>query len=246
MTGNHEPIIEPAVWEQVQHEIARRAQEQSGTASSFTARLKCGTCGGWYGSTTWHADTKYESRIWRCNHKYDNPAIRCDTPHVTSSQIEQAFTQALATLLVLPSPDVLDETINHDCGISREQRDLAAIRATLQSLVAQMETMIAANANVTLDQDHYNAEFTRLQTQYDRDATRIDALQVAIDTKENLACNITDVWEYRRAPIRTWPIVKTSGVASSNTPLSTQTGLSPSRHHLHRLTLRTHTCYTQR
>ncbi|MBS4946375.1 MAG: recombinase family protein [Rothia mucilaginosa] len=79
VTGNHEPIIAPAVWDQVQHELARRSGRSRSFSHPFASKIECGCCGGWYGPKTWHAGSRYERRIWRCNRKYDparRPAMR--------------------------------------------------------------------------------------------------------------------------------------------------------------------------
>nr|WP_156874588.1 hypothetical protein [Vaginimicrobium propionicum] len=39
MTGNHEPIIDPAVWEQVQAELARRAGKGKANAHPFAGKI---------------------------------------------------------------------------------------------------------------------------------------------------------------------------------------------------------------
>ena len=71
VTGNHEAIIAPAVWDQVQREIELRSTRPRSFAHPFASRIQCGCCGGWYGSKTWHAGSKYEKRVWRCNRRYD-------------------------------------------------------------------------------------------------------------------------------------------------------------------------------
>ena len=50
--GNHEAIISPAVFDQVQ--ILMQSREQGKNLNScvniFSSKIKCGDCGGWYGS----------------------------------------------------------------------------------------------------------------------------------------------------------------------------------------------------
>ncbi|WP_428861002.1 hypothetical protein AB4920_01705 [Bifidobacterium dentium] len=53
VTGNHEPIIDPAVWDQVQYELATRHATNTAKIGLFAGRLKCGECGAWYGRKTW-------------------------------------------------------------------------------------------------------------------------------------------------------------------------------------------------
>lgn len=65
---------------------------------TFSGKIKCGECGSWYGSKTWHSGSKYEKRVWRCNHKYRVETV-CSTPHLRDKQIEEAFIAAVHQLL---------------------------------------------------------------------------------------------------------------------------------------------------
>ena len=59
--GNHEAIIDPATFDYVQAEMARRMKDKhrySGV-SMFSSKIKCGECGCWYGSKVWHSTDKY-------------------------------------------------------------------------------------------------------------------------------------------------------------------------------------------
>ena len=61
IANNHEPIIPPEEFEQVQAELARR--KKAGRAFSansvFSSRIVCGDCGGFYGSKVWHSTDPY-------------------------------------------------------------------------------------------------------------------------------------------------------------------------------------------
>lgn len=68
--GNHEAIISPDVFEQVQRELEHR-KANDGRHSSvhlFSGKIRCGQCGEWYGSKTWHSTSKYRRVVWQCNH----------------------------------------------------------------------------------------------------------------------------------------------------------------------------------
>ena len=65
VTGNHEPIIAPRIWDQVQYELAtRHGNISSAKVGLFSTRLKCARCGAWYGRKTWAANTKYKYTVW--------------------------------------------------------------------------------------------------------------------------------------------------------------------------------------
>ena len=49
-------IIEPEVFDRVQDIIASRGADRSFSGSTiFSTTVKCGECGGWYGSKVWHS-----------------------------------------------------------------------------------------------------------------------------------------------------------------------------------------------
>ena len=72
VSGDHEAIIEPDVFDMVQRELAKRkpgANRHSGV-KVFSSTVYCGECGGMYGSKVWHSNSQYRRVIWRCNQKY--------------------------------------------------------------------------------------------------------------------------------------------------------------------------------
>lgn len=96
VTGNHEAIINPAVWDFVQAELAaiKKGRRSASRQRTFSGKIRCGQCGSWYGSKTWHAGSKYEKRVWRCNHKYGGGSV-CTTPHLSDQQLQEAFVEAV-------------------------------------------------------------------------------------------------------------------------------------------------------
>ena len=106
---HHEAIIPPAQFDFVQAELARR--EQNGRYSGvsiFSNKIKCGCCGGWYGSKVWHSTDKYRKVIYRCNRKYGKDTPPCHTPHMTKEEIKQMFLKALNALV-----EAKEETIEN-------------------------------------------------------------------------------------------------------------------------------------
>ena len=93
----------------MQAELAR--QEQNGRYSGvsiFSNKIKCGCCGGWYGSKVWHSTDKYRKVIYRCNRKYGKDTPPCHTPHMTKEEIKQMFLKALNALV-----EAKEETIEN-------------------------------------------------------------------------------------------------------------------------------------
>ncbi|MDK8683471.1 zinc ribbon domain-containing protein [Corynebacterium pseudodiphtheriticum] len=96
-------------------------RHSSSRQRTFSGKIRCAQCGAWYGSKTWHADTKYEKRIWRCNHKYAG-GTPCATPHVSDEQITAAFLDAVHHLLA--SRDQVDELVDKAVRAELDTTDL--------------------------------------------------------------------------------------------------------------------------
>ena len=64
----------------------------------FSSRIRCGCCGGWYGSKVWHSTDKYRRVIWQCNSKFKDQT-RCQTPHLTEDEIREAFIRVVNSLI---------------------------------------------------------------------------------------------------------------------------------------------------
>jgi len=60
-------IIDPATFEMVQSEAARRKREggRYSGVSIFSGKIKCGECGGSFGAKVWHSTDKYRRGICR-------------------------------------------------------------------------------------------------------------------------------------------------------------------------------------
>lgn len=94
--------------------------------------IYCADCTGTFGRKTWHSGTKYERRIWRCNNKYARGKTPCATPHVTDTDVEQAFVEALAERVksntgARNALEILEVTV-FDTSELEAQRDRAAQR----------------------------------------------------------------------------------------------------------------------
>lgn len=94
--GNHEAIITPAVFDRVQERMRRKDGREGGRIGEriFSGKIRCGDCGGWYGSKVWHSNDKYRKVVWQCNRKFDG-GHKCTTPHLEEKTIEELFLKAL-------------------------------------------------------------------------------------------------------------------------------------------------------
>ena len=99
MEHNHDAIIELAVFEAVQKQMALRCpgKNRQSCVSIFSSKIKCGDCASWYGSKVWHSTSKYRKTIWQCNHKFDG-CEKCTTSHLDEEAIKELFVKAVNIL----------------------------------------------------------------------------------------------------------------------------------------------------
>ena len=200
----------PAVWEEVQAEIARRKHPSVRTDHPFAARIRCAQCGGWYGRKTWHSTRKYARHIWRCNNKYEGNKTGCTTPHIYEAQIEEAFVAALAEQLQqLPVADDLLATVDATLDTKTLRVELGALDEQAEGLVARMNTLVTQGAHAAIDPDRYDADYANLERKYQKaDAKRFKTAEAIKPTKSATT--------YK--PSRHWPTHRERGTPSSQKP----------------------------
>ena len=188
VTGNHEPIIAPAVWDFVQAELAAPTTGRRSTSRqrTFSGKIRCAQCGAWYGSKTWHAGSKYEKRIWRCNHKYAGHTP-CATPHVSDEQITTVFLDAVHTLLASRNQvdDVIDRAVAAELDTTDLHIEADQLFAQVGAAAEAIDALIARNACVAQDQGEYQRRFDKLNTEHVRLLADYDKLLVQISDLEN-------------------------------------------------------------
>lgn len=97
--NSHPAVIEPAVFDEVQVELARRRQARyNGKGGCYSSRIVCGECGSYFGKKVWHSTDEYRRAIWQCNHKYRGDEV-CHTPHVDEDVIKAAFAEAINQII---------------------------------------------------------------------------------------------------------------------------------------------------
>ena len=185
VTGNHEAIIVPETFDLVRAEIERRRcfKRYSGV-TIFSNKIRCGECGGWYGSKVWHSTDKYRRVIWQCNHKFDGDK-KCSTPHLTEEEIKTAFVEAFNRLF--DEKDTLLENLKEvrtricdTAGLEAEQRKLAD---ELQVLADMVQNCISENARIAQNQAEYQKRYDELVSRYDEAKTKYDATVRDIQSK---------------------------------------------------------------
>lgn len=186
MEGNHDAIIEPAVFEAVQKQMAVRqtGKNRQSSVDIFSSKIRCGDCGSWYGSKVWHSNDKYRRVIWQCNHKFDGR--KCNTPHLDENTIKELFVKAVNILAAEKDEIIADfqavkEIIFDTDGLENEQSRLQEELNVVAELIQQC---VRENAYVALDQTEYQARYDGLTERFDRTKERLDEVSSAIKAKQ--------------------------------------------------------------
>ncbi|MGV3103800.1 recombinase family protein [Rothia sp. 32237D007AR] len=160
VTANHEAIINPAVWEFVNGELAKHSkfQRSSNRTRPFSSTLVCGDCGSYFGAKTWHAGSKYEKVIWRCGHKYSGEK-KCTTGHIDNKRLEAMFMEALKQRFNLGVDAGLELDLLKILDTSDLEIEAAGLVGQIEKASKQLEDLIARNARVAQDQDEYQSAF---------------------------------------------------------------------------------------
>ena len=177
--GNHEAIIEPAVWEMVQEELQRRSRKGTrySGVSIFSSKIKCGACGNWYGSKVWHSNEPYRKIVYRCNHKYKGEQ-KCTTPAISESELKASFVKAVSILLndreeLIGNIEAAIELLCDTTNLEQEKDNLFHEAEALGNLI---RSGIEQNARMVMDQEEYNAGYRTLNEKYQALREKHDAV----------------------------------------------------------------------
>lgn len=184
--GNHEAIISPAVFDMVQAELAKRKHSGSrySGVSIFSNKIKCGDCGGWYGSKVWHSTDQYRKVVYRCNHKYKDE--KCQTLHVTEDEVKALFIKAYNELIsekkeIISNAELIRKTLCITDGLLEEKQKL---EDEILVLVEMTQNLVAENARVAQDQEEYQKRYDGLVQRYETTKKEYDELVDKIEQKE--------------------------------------------------------------
>ena len=167
--GNHEAIIEPAVFDRIQLLMQSRCpgKNRSSSVSIFSSKIKCGDCGSWYGSKVWHSNDKYRKVIWQYNHKFKE---KCSTPHLDEETIKEMFIKAMNILAgqrdgIIGAYEEIEQTAFDTTALTTEQKRLQDEMIVISELIEQC---IADNARVAQNQADYESRYNALAERYDK------------------------------------------------------------------------------
>ena len=167
---SHPAIIDPAEWEAVQVEVARRKKlgRRHDCFTPFSGKVICGDCGGVYGSKIWHSNSKYRRVIWQCNRKFKNET-KCTTPHVDEEILKERFLQAVSEYMADP-----EERIESLRSVQRTMSctdfidaDIEEKEAELELLSGMIRNCVMMKASASLTEQEYQAQYTELSQRYE-------------------------------------------------------------------------------
>lgn len=188
MDGHHEAIIDPQTFDLVQAEVARRntiaTYEKYSGAGMFSSKIKCGDCGGWFGSKIWHSNDKYRKIIFRCNHKFKGEK-KCSTPHITEDEIKECFVMAMAEILTEKDELIENARLMLDLVCSTEELEKQAeeLGTELQVQMEMVQNIIEQNARVATDQEEYQKKYDSLVEKYNATKDEYERVLDAISKK---------------------------------------------------------------
>lgn len=151
----------------------------------FSSKIRCGDCGGWYGSKVWHSNTKYRRRVWRCNRKYANDD-KCQTPHLTDDEVKELFVKAANQLIeikdeVIRNFEEAKELLFKTEELALEQEKL---EDTLNQLADEINALINENARIAIDQAEYERNYNALVKKFDETEGRLAKVKEEISMRQ--------------------------------------------------------------
>lgn len=176
--NNHPAIIERAVFDRVQEEVARRNSKrkvkQKGTKTelgkysskyALSELLYCGNCGTPYRRCTWSKNGK-KKIVWRCISRLDYGIKYCkESPTIEESMLHNAVSEAITKKAQMENADInrirshIEQyQSNQDMGdIHQKQERLKAIQERIDQLT-NMDSEAAQNGD-------FDAQFESLYTE---------------------------------------------------------------------------------
>ena len=210
VAGNHEAIIPPEEFEQVQAELARRkrAGRTFSGNSVFASKLICGDCGGFYGQKVWHSNDPYRKVVWRCNRKYGK-GERCATPTLSENAIKKMFVEAYNLLLADREPTLadcetlaamLEDTTALDAKIAAAQEEIDAV-------VERNKALIREHAVVGMPQEEFDQKAAALDERFRKADARLNRLKAEKQDRAQRSSRVRGFIEALRGqagPIDVW------------------------------------------
>jgi len=134
----------------------------------FSGRVRCGICGGIFGSKVWHSNDRYRKVIWQCNAKYAKKDKTCTAPTFSEDEFKVLFVRAVNKLITDKNTIIrgFDEIKDEVFNTSKQESELDRLKEERVDIIGLMEKLTARNASVVMDQDEYSTQFDQLSKRY--------------------------------------------------------------------------------
>lgn len=171
--GNHEAIVDPEVFDQVQAMIKRRGGSHRYSDHCFSGVVVCGECGSGYSPYVWHPTDKYRKRVWQCYNRYTGTKS-CKTKHVDEKRLEAIFVEEMNKLIRKKKSVILEskkrgyiqpQLDELDAELDRLNEDLNKRSAELDRLLQK------SSKGAPQDTERYIAlceEYEKIQIEYNQ------------------------------------------------------------------------------
>ena len=184
--GNHEPIIPPEVWDQVQYELKNRYLRRTSKKMKYSSFLRCSCCGSYYGPKQTHSGTKYRKDFWLCRNKYGGDKV-CTSKRISEEMIEVAFHKALDKLRSRLEVEgrLMEKVLESTLDRSKEKALLEEIESRLSDVVPRLEELSSKlSGRFTEETELASQEYVTLYEEYERLYAEQKSLQENIDSAE--------------------------------------------------------------
>ncbi|MBI5724822.1 MAG: recombinase family protein [Planctomycetes bacterium] len=182
--GEHEPIVDRKMWDQVQKIMAenyhvRSMKIRQKAPALLRGILRCGHCGKIMGA----GHTKRRGRRYRyyiCNHAQRNGYDACPIKSVGAGQIETAVKDRIQ--IILRSPDMIAKTFRQvQAQSSRERDELAGQKKRLETRLEELKRAVGRLAKSDTKDGMLADELRKLNEEYAQTQNRLDEISHTMD-----------------------------------------------------------------
>ena len=206
---NHEPIIPKDLYMQVQEEMARRSNLNSGNKKriysskyALSGIVYCGNCGDIYRRIAWNNRGKH-SIVWRCVTRLDNGPSECDAPTILETDLQAVVIKAIN--LVLGDKDRMIKVLQENIETVLSQEGESSVD-DIDARLEELQKDLLKRANGKVDYNDIADEIYRLREEKQNTlagcAQREGLKQRVAEMQEFLAEQTEQIEEYHDRMVR--------------------------------------------
>lgn len=178
--NSHPAIVSPEIFDMVQYEIEKRKSrgKHQSCEGTFSNKIVCGECNGFYGSKVWHSNSKYRRTEWQCRYKFQNKK-KCKTPHFSEEKLKELFLKVFNQ--VIENRDMMFEnceTILIDLlNTESLETKIKEAEGEHNDALKLLKSYIDENATSKIDQDEYREKYSSYLEKYENHKNKLENLQ---------------------------------------------------------------------